>query len=482
MLAVAAAAGKAAEPPKAPGSAEGQKPNLIIILADDLGYADLGCFGAQSIRTPCLDRMAAEGMKFTDFYAQPMCGPSRAALMTGCYPMRVAEHGNSKRLHPVLHREEITLAEVLKQQGYATGCFGKWDLAQHSQTNFKPDVMPNGQGFDSFLGTPSSNDVMVNLYRNEELVESQVDMSTLTSRYTEEAIAFIDRHKEEPFFIYLPHTMPHIRLAVSPRFVGKSPRGLYGDVVEELDSSVGRILNKVQAEGLAEKTWVLFTSDNGPWLARNRNKHDGSLPKDPGGSAGVLRSGKLSTWEGGVRVPAIFWAPGRVPPGTTCGCLASTLDVLPTFAALAGAQPPRDRVIDGEDIHFLLAGRFDEAAPEKTYHYYLHTHLQAVRQGRWKLHLPRPASMPWLEQLSPNSHIAAEDDVALAEPLLIDLQSDPGEKTDVAAQHSEVVERLLRAAAAARQDIGDYDCAGVNQRFFDEGVTPAGHCRQVCDP
>jgi len=445
------------------------RPNILLIFADDLGYADLGCFGSKLINTPNIDRMAAQGMRFTSFYAQPICGPSRAALMTGCYPMRVAERDNLKHTHPVLHSREITLAEVLRKRGYATACFGKWDLARHSQRSFERDLMPNHQGFDYFFGTPTSNDSIVDLYRNEERIEAAADMNTLTRRYTDEALGFIERNKSRPFFVYLAHTMPHTRLGVSDAFRGKSKRGLYGDVVEEIDAEVGRILRFLVQEGLADNTYVLFTSDNGPWLIKNRGKADGSGPNDYGGSAGPLRSGKVSTWEGGVRVPAVCWAPGRVPAGTVCDRLASTLDVLPTFAALAGAQVPNDRVIDGEDIRHLLAGHFDKADRAKTFYYYLGTHLQAVRQGKWKLHLPRPDQTPWLPWKNPNQHIAPEDDLAMPEPLLFDLQADLGETTDVAAQHPEIVARLLGLAEKARTDIGDYDRIGENQRFFDDG-------------
>ena len=446
-----------------------ERPNFVVIFIDDLGYGDVGCFGSKLIKTPHIDRMAAEGMKFTSFYAQPICGPSRAAIMTGCYPMRVAERDNIKNTHPVLHEREITLAEVLKAQGYATGCFGKWDLARHSQGKFEPDLMPNHQGFDYFFGTPTSNDSVVNLYRNEELIEPRADMNTLTQRYTDEVLRFVQRHKSQPFLVYLPHTMPHTRLGASDAFRGKSERGLYGDVVEEIDAGVGRILDLLEEEQLANRTYVLFTSDNGPWLIKNEGKTDGFRPNDHGGSAGPLRSGKVSTWEGGVRVPTVVWAPGRVAPDTVCDEMASTLDVLPTFAALAGTKSPGDRVIDGEDIQHLLAGRFSDADPEKAYYYYLKTHLQAARQGKWKLHLPRPAHQPWLPWRNPNQHIAPEDHLALAEPMLFDLEADLGETTDVAADHPDVVARLLQLAEAARDDTGDYDRIGKNQRFFDSG-------------
>ena len=449
----------------APVNAE--KTNFVVIFTDDQGYEDVGCFGSPDIRTPRLDAMAADGMKFTNFYAQPVCGPSRAALITGCYPMRVAERGNVKQVHPILHSNEITIAEILKSKGYATACFGKWDLAKHVQEGFFIDLFPTRQGFDYFYGTPTSNDRIANLYRNEELIEPESDLSTLTKRYTDEAIAFIARHREQPFFVYIPHTMPHTRLDASKQFKGKSKRGLYGDVIEEIDFNAGRILDAVTEMGLAENTYVLFTSDNGPWLIKNKDHADGHLPGDHGGSAGPLRSGKVSTFEGGVRVPAILWGPGRVPAGTTCDSIASTLDILPTFAALAGAEMPSDRVIDGEDIRHLFHGDFAKADSEKAYFYYLRIHLQAVRQGRWKLHLPRDKEPVGAAPFSRNTHIAPVDRVGFAKPFLVDLHADIGETTNVAGQHPQVVQRLLKLAEEMREDLGDYDRVCKNMRFFD---------------
>lgn len=445
-------------------------PNFVIIFADDMGYGDAGCFGSKDIRTPRIDRMAKEGMRFTSFYAQPICGPSRAALMTGCQPLRVAEVGNIKNVHPELHDKEITIAEVLKTKGYATACFGKWDLARHSQLKFNPKLMPNHQGFDYFFGTPTSNDGFVDLYRNGKRIEEKADMNLLTQRYTNEVIGFIKANQSKPFFVYLPHTMPHTRLGASNKFKGKSPRGLYGDVIEEIDHSTGQILDALGELGLEKNTYVLFTSDNGPWLIKNQGKIDGTLEGDHGGSAGILRSGKVSTWEGGQRVPAVFWAPGRIRPNTTCKTMASTLDILPTFTTLAGAKTPKDRDLDGEDISRLLAGRFDEARMEKVYYYYLRTTLQAVRQGKWKLHLPRPAKRPWLAPFAQNKHIHPKDDAAFGEPLLYDLEGDVSETTNVAQANPKVVKQLLAIAEKARTEIGDYNRIGSGARFFDEGV------------
>ncbi|GAB5443974.1 MAG: sulfatase [Fuerstiella sp.] len=447
--------------------AEERPPNFVVIFTDDQGWQDVGCFGSPDIRTPRLDEMARQGMKFTSFYAQPICGPSRAALMTGCYPLRVAERGNVKQVHPILHEDEITIAEVLKTKGYATGCFGKWDLAKHAQTGFFIDLFPTRQGFDHFFGTPTSNDRIVNLYRNETLIEPSTEMATLTRRYTDEAIGFIEQHQKQPFFVYIPHTMPHTRLDASKQFKGESSRGLYGDVIEEIDFNVGRLLDTLQELNLADNTYVLFTSDNGPWLIKNQNHQDGQLPKDHGGSAGPLRSGKVSTFEGGVRVPAILWGPGRVPAGTTCDAIATTMDVLPTFAALADAEVPTDRVIDGDDISHLFHGKFEQADADRAYFYYLRVHLQAVRQGRWKLHLPRVKEPAAVAPFSRNNHIGPADRIGFEQPFLVDLQNDLGETTDVSARHPDVVNRLLALAESMRSDLGDFDRVGKNMRFFD---------------
>lgn len=442
-------------------------PNFVIVFVDDLGYADIGCFGSPDIRTPRLDALAEEGMRFTHFYAQHICGPSRTALMTGCHPLRVAEPGNVKAIHPVVHTEEITVAEVLKTRRYATGCFGKWDMAGHSQKGFVRELMPNHQGFDTFFGTPSSNDQYVDLYRNEELIEEKADMGLLTLRHTDEVIRFIRDHQDEPFFAYVPYSMVHTRLDASPDFKGKSPRGLYGDAVEEIDYSCGRIVDTLKELGLVENTYFLFTADNGPWLIKNKNHQDGTLPTDHGGSAGPLRSGKVSTWEGGVRVPTILWAPGRVPANTTCDKVTATIDILPTFAKLAGAEVPNDRVLDGIDISELFAGNTDQWDDDRVFHYYFLNSLQAVRQGKWKLHLPRPANPPWLGRFAKNNHIAPADWQGFEEPFLVDLEADPGESTSVADAHPEVVSGLLALAESARADLGDHDRVGENMRFFD---------------
>lgn len=442
-------------------------PNFIIIFTDDQGYRDIGRFGSPDIRTPNLDRMADEGMRFTDFYAQTVCGPSRAALMTGSYPLRVATKGNRVDVHPYLHSKEITIAEVLKPIGYATAAFGKWDLAGHTQDpkRYARELMPVHQGFDYFFGTPSSNDRIANLIRNETIIEMEADMSQLTRRYTDEPIGFIKRSKDRPFFVYLAHTMPHIRLERSEQFKGKSKGGIYGDVIEEIDWNVGRILRTLQDEGLDKSTYVFYTSDNGPWYLGRSKGHLERIGPDAeahGGSALPLRGAKTSTWEGGLRVPCIMWAPGKIPAGSICSELASTMDMLPTIARLAGGKVPRDRVIDGHDISDLAHGVPGATSPTEAFYYYQRTQLQAVRSGNWKLHLPRSSDAFW------SRYSKAEDDIDIPEPMLIDLKTDISESTDVSAQHPSIVENLLQLAQHARSDIGDADRIGANARFFDD--------------
>ncbi|GAB5559830.1 MAG: sulfatase [Synoicihabitans sp.] len=445
---------------------EREKPNFVLIFADDQGYQDIGVFGSPDIKTPHLDRMAAEGMRFTNFYAQTVCGPSRAALMTGSYPLRVATKGNRVDVHPFLHTEEITIAEVLRAAGYTTGAFGKWDLAGHNQnpTRYDPELMPNYQGFDYFFGTPSSNDRHVNLVRNETVIEQDADMSQLTRRYTDEAIAFIKRSKDQPFFVYLPHTMPHIRLERSEPFVGRSEAGIYGDVIEEIDWNVGRIFETLRDEGLDQNTYVFYLSDNGPWYlgsSAGHLRHIGPDAEAHGGSALPLRGAKTSVWEGGLRVPCIMWAPGKIPADTVCDEVTSTLDMLPTLAQLAGGEAPTDRVIDGHDIRDLMHGVVGATSPTHAFYYYARTQLRAVRSGPWKLHLAQEIDALW-------SRFSKPDDVLdIPRPLLYNLDTDIGETIDLAAEHPDVVKKLLQLAEHARTDIGDIDRIGQNARFFD---------------
>ncbi|NQU20436.1 MAG: sulfatase [Candidatus Nealsonbacteria bacterium] len=405
-------------------------PNFVLIFADDQGYQDVGCFGSPKIKTPALDRMAKEGRRFTDFYsAAPVCSASRAALMTGCYCARVGVTGVffPNRSRQGLNPDEVTVAEVLKTRGYATACVGKWHLGDEKQ------FLPTRQGFDSYFGIPYSNDMSITrdgrrgppLMRDEEIVEHPADQTTLTKRYTEEGVKFIRANKDGPFFLYLPHTMPHVPLFASEKFKDTSARGLYGDVIEEIDWSVGQILDTLRELDLAENTLVLFTSDNGPWLSKGKN----------GGCALPLRDGKFSTWEGGMREPCIMWWPGKVPADTTCSEVAATIDVLPTFAKLAGADVPRDRKIDGRDISKLISGNPDARSPHDTYFF----RGQAVRAGKWKLHLKA------------RDTVKKRPDQTF--PALYDLSTDIGEDHNVATENPDVVDRLTKLLQQHNEEI-----------------------------
>lgn len=412
-------------------------PNIIVIFADDLGYGDLGCYGHPTIRTPHLDQMAREGMRFTQWYsAAEVCTPSRAALVTGRLPPRSGMCSNKRRVAfpnttGGLPADEVTIAELLKTKGYATACIGKWHLGH------LPQFSPLAHGFDYFFGLPYSNDMdrvpvapkgraaflkpqidfwNVPLLRGTEVIEQPADQHTLTRRYTDEAIRFVREHKDGPFFLYLPHTMPHVPLFVSDA-APASPRGLYGQVVEELDANVGRLLQTLRDEKLAEKTLVVFTSDNGPWLTQG----------EQGGSAGLLKDGKGSTWEGGMREPAIAWRPGTVPAGTVSQELASTLDLLPTACALAGAALPADRPLDGYDLAPIFAGG---KSLRREMFYYRGFELMAVRSGPWKVHFKTQSGygQPQAETHDPL--------------LLFNLQIDPSERFNVAAAHADVLAEI----------------------------------------
>lgn len=430
------------------------KPNFIIIFTDDQGYNDLGCYGSPDIKTPNIDQLAKEGMKFTSFYAQTVCGPSRAALMTGCYPMRNARNDMGEVPHPKLSLNEVTIAEVLKPIGYTTGMIGKWDLAGHNPEKFNPDLLPYAQGFDYSFLTPGSNDARVHLVRNKELVEMNADMSMLTKRYTDEAIQFIRENEKKPFFLYLAHTMPHTKLAVSDDFKGKSERGLYGDVIEEIDFNVGRILDELKKKKLDKNTYLIFTSDNGPWW----------IKKEHGGNAFPLRGAKTSAWEGGLRVPCIIWAPGKVPAGTTSDQVSATIDLLPTIAKIAGTASPTDRVIDGIDISTLIHGQ--DSILVRPYFYYLHRELRAVRMGKWKLHLSHNPASKAIGYTKWPRHIAPEDRIHFDKNTLYDLEKDIGETTNVADVHPEIVAQLLAQLNWAKKDIGDFGVRGENARLL----------------
>lgn len=427
-------------------TAEPSKPNIVIIYADDLGYGDLGCYGHPAIRTPNIDRMAGEGMRFTDFYsAAEVCTPSRAALLTGRYPVRSGMchdqfrvlRSNSKGGLP---KDEVTLAELLKQQGYATGMTGKWHLGH------LPEHLPPHHGFDSYFGMPFSNDMMpapdspkgrekffeennawwrTPLIRGTEVIEAQPEQRQLTRRYTEEAVQFIREKKAGPFFLYVAHSFPHVPLFASANFRGKSDAGIYGDVVEELDWSVGQVLDTLRAEKLEKNTLVVFSSDNGPWLIFNHH----------GGSAGPLREGKGSTWEGGMRVPGIAWWPGRVPAGIVQREMATTMDLFTTCATLAGARLP-DRTLDGVDLSPLLFGT--GKVEREAFFYYRGTALFAARLGPWKAHfITQSAYGPD----KPEHHNP---------PRLYHLGEDPGEKWDRAAAQPEIIARIDAAVARHR--------------------------------
>jgi arylsulfatase A len=428
------------------GKSARRPPNFIIIFIDDLGYQDVGCFGSPLIKTPRIDQMAAEGMKLTSFYAQPVCTPSRAAILTGCYPMRV---GLPSVLNPKskvgISDNEITLAQLLKRHGYATACIGKWHLGHHQP------FLPTRHGFDSYFGLPYSNDMQPNgkngypevpLMRNEQIIEQPANQDTLTQRYTQEAISFIERSKDRPFFLYLPHTMVHVPLHVSDGFRGKSKRGLYGDAVEEIDWSTGEILDTLKRLGLDDNTLVMFTSDNGPWL----------IKKEDGGCALPLRDGKGTTYEGGVREPTVLRWPGHVPAGSACSEMTSEMDLLPTFAGLAGAEVPSDRIIDGKDIWPLMSGAPGAKSPHDVIFYYSNTQLRAVRSGKWKLVLAQP-----------------KNNVPAA---LYDLDADISETTDLSARYPKMVKKLEELAEKCRDDLGDSltDRKGRNCRPV--GVAP----------
>jgi arylsulfatase len=412
----------------AQGAAQ-RPPNVIMIYADDLGYGDLACYGGP-IRTPNLDGMARDGIRFTHFYsANPVCSPSRAALMTGRYPTRV---GVPAVLHPQhktgLPDSETTIAQMLKPSGYKTMCVGKWHLGH------LPQYLPTKRGFDEYFGIPYSNDMKPRLLlHNEETIEETATLETLTPRYTEQAVKFIERSKDAPFFLYMPHTYPHIPLAASPRFRGKSPHGIYGDVIEELDWSVGEVLGALKKHGLDNNTLIMFSSDNGPWYQ---------------GSPGRLRGRKGMTWEGGVREPFLARMPGRIPKGKVCSGLAGTVDVLPTVAKLCGAKLPANP-LDGIDIWPMLTGQKNEIERE-AYLYFDNVHLQCARLGRYKLHVARYNSVAY-----GGIPAGGRVNVALKSPELYDVVADVDESYDIAAEKPEIVtniqariERLIKTFPA----------------------------------
>jgi arylsulfatase A-like enzyme len=446
--------------------------NVVIILVDDLGYADLGCFGAENIKTPNMDRMAAEGMKFTSFYvAQAVCSASRASLLTGCYANRVSmqgalNHTSKEGLHP----DEWLLPEMCKARGYATAAFGKWHLGTDLMFN------PLHNGFDEFLGIPYSNDNTkyhpslakemppLPFYDGLKVVETDPDQSQFTRRFTERATSFIEHHKNQPFFLYVPHVMPHVPIFASDAFRGQSSGGLYGDVVQEIDWSVGQILDTIKRCGIDDNTLVILFSDNGPFLSYGNHA----------GSAKPLREGKLTTFDGGVRSPFIARWPGHVPAAQVCDEPVMEIDLLPMIARLIGGKLS-ERKIDGKDILDLLEGKPGAKSPHEALVFYGGSELQAVRSGEWKLHFPHPyitvdgepgrdGKPAKFGQMKPKAitqsgiaGIASRHGyrVEKIELSLFNLKNDPGELHDVAWEHPEIVERLTKLAEPTRKELGD---------------------------
>lgn len=457
LAVLCAPSAQAAARARVPGEVGAARPNIVLIFIDDMGYGDIGPFGGTKVATPVLDKFAREGMKFTSFYATPVCSMSRACLMTGCYNARVSIPGVLFPGSPIgLNPDEVTIADLLKSKGYATTCIGKWHLGH------RDPFLPTRQGFDSYFGIPYSNDMAIDpqhvkfakdcqfregmteakargeamknvvpLMRGEEVVEYPADQSTLTKRYTEEAVKFIREHRREPFFVYLPHTMVHYPLAASADFAGKSGAGLLGDAISELDWSVGQILETLKAEEIDHNTLVIFTSDNGA----------------AAGSSAPWRGKKASNYEGGVREPCMMRWPGKIPAGTTCQRIAGNIDVLPTIANLVVAELSKERVLDGRDLSPLM---FDPKSPAvRDVHLYFNAgqKLDAIRMGDWKLFLSAPGQGKKAD--AKKGEKATEEKPA--GPVLYNLADDPGETKDVAAANPQMVERL-RAEAAKRGD------------------------------
>ena len=431
-----------------------ESPNVVIIFVDDMGYADVGIYGATAHATPHLDDMAREGVRFTEFYAsQPVCSASRAALLTGTYSNRIGIHGAlGPQAEHGLHDDETTLAELFKSRGYATAIYGKWHLGHH------PPFLPTRHGFDDFYGIPYSNDMWpyhpetpddwgdLPTFEGETVVGYNTDQTRFTTEFTERAVAFIEQSvaQEEPFFVYLAHPMPHVPLFVSEERAGRSGAGLFGDVIQEIDWSVGQIVEVLDRTGVGEQTLVMFSSDNGPWLSYGNHA----------GSAGPLREGKGTAFEGGVRVPFIARWPGTIEGGRTVSTPAMTIDVLPTMIALLDAEPPR-RTVDGRSIWPLMTGESTVSPHEAYFFYYRENELHAVRSGRWKLQFPHTyrtmiGQEPGRDGIPGKYNQGAEIGLAL-----YDLEADVGESTNLVAEHPEVVERLSRLADEARADLGD---------------------------
>lgn len=441
------------------------KTNVIIIFMDDQGYQDVGVFGSPDILTPNLDKMASEGAILTSFYAaQPVCSASRAALLTGCYPNRIGIQGAlGPNARVGLNPNETTLAEVLKANGYATAIYGKWHLGD------APEMMPVHHGFDDYFGIPYSNDMWpyhpwqgtvfnfppLPLIEDDVVIDTLEEQSQLTTQITERSVQFINDHAKEPFFLYVPHPQPHVPLFVSDKFKGKSERGLYGDVIMEIDWSVGEILKAVEDNGLSDNTLIIFTSDNGPWLSYGEHA----------GSALPLREGKGTTWEGGVREPFIIKLPNKIKPGSVVSTPVMAIDLLPTIANLTQSALPTN-AIDGKDVWPIISGASDESPHEAYYFYYANNELQALRSGRWKMYLPHHyaslSGRPGGKGGIPEPY----DIISMDSVELYDLENDISEIHNVAAENEEVVEELMKLYIEMRSDLGDRlsDEAGTGHR------------------
>lgn len=442
-----------------------ERPNFVIINCDDLGYGDVGVYGAKGYTTPNIDRLASQGIRFTRFYvAQAVCSASRTALLTGCYPNRVGIQGALGPKSKVgISDGEMTLGELVKQRNYAAGVFGKWHLGD------APRFLPTRHGFDEYLGLPYSNDMWpyhpefapntaaqkrrqgfpdLPLIDGEKIVNAAVsadDQRKLTTWYTERAVRFIDAHHQQPFLLYLAHSMPHVPLFVSDKYQGKTSRGLFGDVIEEIDWSVGEVLAALHRHGLDERTLVIFTSDNGPWLSYGEHA----------GSAGPLREGKGTSWEGGIREPFIARLPGVIPAGAVCSEPAMTVDLLSTIAARIGAKPP-EHTIDGLDIWPLLVGEAGAKTPHKHFwHYFADNQLQAVSSGPWKLILPHTYRTLGGKPGGTGGRPSQYEQRKITRPELYNVDVDLGETSDVAEQHPKIVKQLLAIAEEARAELGD---------------------------
>lgn len=433
---------------------EPTQPNIVIIFTDDQGYEDVGVFGAKNIKTPNLDLMAKNGVQFTNFHvSNAVCSASRASILTGCYSNRLGIFGAlSDRSKHGLSPEETTIAELLKPKGYATGIVGKWHLG-----HLEP-FLPTKQGFDEFFGLPYSNDMWpyhperpddyppLPLYQNETIIDTLTGQSMLTTWYTEKAVDFIDRNSHQPFFLYLAHNMPHVPLFVSEKFKGKSEAGIYGDVIMEIDWSVGQVLEALKNNGLEENTLVIFTSDNGPWLSYGTHA----------GSTGIFKEGKGTSWEGGIRVPAIMQWKGKIPKGQVQDKMAMTIDLLPTIAHITGAPLP-EKTIDGKNIWPLISMEEGAESPQEAYYiYYNKNELQAVISGKWKLYFPhRYRTLPD-DYVKPSNGIPVKYEMLTLEEMeLYDLEKDPSERYNIIEDNDEVVNKLQALAEKAREDMGD---------------------------